>query len=137
MWLVSLPSLPQKRWAYVCNAADAKAGVYLYDFKSSTFFDTSSTFPFQYLCDFTINTVMYYIPNPNNPGHYNTNGVRFLYNFNTGQRITKLGRLGLLQRRAVGVLAYNRIPAATSPVRAELMATLCGLPARYGLVLQL
>ena len=74
---------------YVFDADDGKNGVYLYDFKSSDFFYTSPTFPFPYLYDFGLKTVLYYYPDPSNPGHYNTNGVRYFYDFNTGTIITK------------------------------------------------
>ena len=74
---------------YVFDAADRMSGVYLYDFASNTFFYTSPSFPFPYLFDFTLNSVLYYYPNPNNPGHYNTNGVRYFYDFATGQFISK------------------------------------------------
>ena len=74
---------------YVFNANDGKSGVYLYDFKSNGFFYTSPTFPFPYLYDFTLNTVLYYYPDPSNAGHYNTNGVRYFYRFDTGKIIQK------------------------------------------------
>ena len=74
---------------YVFDAADGKSGVYFYDFASSTFFYTSPSFPFPYLYDFSLNSVLYYYPDPSNAGHYNTNGVRYFYDFNTGQIITK------------------------------------------------
>jgi len=51
------------------------------------FFYTSPSFPFPYLYDFSLNTVLYYFPDPNNPGHYTTN-PRYFYNFATGQIIT-------------------------------------------------
>ncbi len=73
----------------VFDAADGKDGVYFYDFASSTFFYTSPTFGFPYLYDFTLKSVVYYYPDPNNPGRYNTDGVRYFYVFNTGQVITK------------------------------------------------
>lgn len=76
-------------YEYWFDAADGKGGVYLYDFKSSSFFYTSPSFPFPYLYDFSLNAVLYYYPDPNNAGHYNTNGVRYFYNFATGQIITK------------------------------------------------
>ena len=76
-------------YEYCFDAADGRKGIYLYDFKSSTFFYTSPTFPFPYLYDFTLNTVLYYYPDPNNAGHYNTDGYRFFYRFDTGQIITK------------------------------------------------
>ena len=71
------------------DAADGKSGVYFYDFASSTFFYTSPTFPFPYLYDFTLGTVLYYYPDTNNAGHYNTNGIRYFYDFATGTIITK------------------------------------------------
>ena len=74
---------------YIFDAADGKKGVYLYDFTSNTFFYTSPTFPFPYLYDFTLNSVVYYYPDPNNPGRYNTNGVRYFYVFKTGKIISK------------------------------------------------
>ena len=74
---------------YVFDANDGKSGVYLYDFTSSTFFYTSPGFPFPYLYDFTLNTVLYYYPDPDDPGRYNTGGIRFFYDFATGQIITK------------------------------------------------
>ncbi len=76
-------------YEYVFDAADGKNGVYLYDFTSSTFWYTSPTFPFPYLYDFTLNTVLYYYPDPNDPQHYNTDGVRYFYDFDNGQIITK------------------------------------------------
>ena len=60
-----------------------------YDFASSDFFYTSPRFPFPYLYDFGLNTVLYYYPDPNNAGHYNTDGVRYFYDFATGKIITK------------------------------------------------
>ena len=74
---------------YVFDANDGHAGVYLYDFASSTFFYTSPVFPFPYLYDFTLNTVLYYYPDPSNPRHYNTDGYRFFYDFNTSSIIVK------------------------------------------------
>ena len=76
-------------YEYIFDANDGKSGVYLYDFKSNGFFYTSPSFPFPYLYDFALNSVVYYYPDPNNAGHYNTNGVRYFYVFNTGQIIAK------------------------------------------------
>ncbi len=76
-------------YEYVFDAADGKGGVYFYDFASQTFFYTSPAFPFPYLYDFTLNTVLYYYPDPNNAGHYNTDGYRFFYRFDTRQIIVK------------------------------------------------
>ena len=74
---------------YFIDAKDSQGGAYLYDFASSDFFYTSPTFAFPYLYDFNLNSVVYYYPDPNNPGHYNTDGYRFFYVFNTGQTIVK------------------------------------------------
>ena len=76
-------------YEYVFDAADGNSGIYLYDFKSSGFFYTSPNFPFPYMYDFALNSVVYYYPDPNNAGHYNTDGYRFFYVFNTGQIISK------------------------------------------------
>ena len=74
---------------YVFDASDANDGVYLYDFKSSDYFYTSPSFPFPYLYDFGLKSVVYYYPDPGEAGHYNTDGVRYFYVFNTGQIISK------------------------------------------------
>ena len=74
---------------YAFDAADGKAGVYFYDFASNTFFYTSPTFPFPYLYDFTLGSVLYYYPDPAHPDRYNTNGVRYFYEFKNGQIISK------------------------------------------------
>ena len=76
-------------YEYIFDANDGQGGVYLYDFKSSTFFYTSPSFGFPYLYDFSLNAVLYYYPEPNNPQRYNTNGVRYFYNYGTGQIISK------------------------------------------------
>ena len=75
-------------YEYVIDANDGQGGVYLYDFASSGFFYTSPTFPFPYLYDFSRNSVLYYFPDPNNPGHYTSN-PRYFYDFGAGQIITK------------------------------------------------
>ena len=71
-------------YEYVFDADDGNNGVYLYDFASQSFFYTSPIFPFPYLYDFSLDTVLYYYPDPNNAGHYNTNGVRYFYDFASG-----------------------------------------------------
>ncbi len=76
-------------YEYVFDANDGKSGVYFYDFASKGYFYTSPGFPFPYLYDFSLNSTVYYYPDPGNPGHYNTNGVRYFYVFNTGQIISK------------------------------------------------
>ena len=76
-------------YEYVLDAADGNSGVYLYDFASQDFLYTSRVFPFPYLYDFGLNAFLYYYPDPSNAGHYNTNGVRYFYNFSTGQIVVK------------------------------------------------
>ncbi len=76
-------------YEYVFDAADGNGGVYFYDFTSKGFFYTSPGFGFPYLYDFTLQTVLYYYPDPTHPGQYNTNGVRYFYDFATGQTISK------------------------------------------------
>ena len=60
----------------------------LTDFTSKTFFYTSPTFPFPYLYDFRLDTVLYYFPNTNSAGRY-LNTPRYFYNFGTGKIIMK------------------------------------------------
>ena len=76
-------------YEYCFDAADGQNGIYFYDFKSTHFFYTSPTFGFPYLYDFTLGSVLYYYPNPNNPQQYNTNGVRYFYNFSTQKVIAQ------------------------------------------------
>ena len=76
-------------YEYVFDANDTGHGVFLYDFASQGFFYTSPVFPFPYLYDFTLNSVVYYYPDPNNPGRYNTNGARYFYVYSTGKIISK------------------------------------------------
>ncbi len=75
-------------YAYVVDAADGKAGVYLYDFASGGWFYTSPSFPFPYLYDFSLDALVYYYPTNGNPQRY-TKGPRYFYNFRTGQVFTK------------------------------------------------
>ena len=76
-------------YEYVFDANDGKSGVYFYDFTSGGYFYTSPVFPFPYLYDFTLNTVLYYYPDPSHPGRYNTNGIRYFYDFATKKIIKK------------------------------------------------
>ena len=65
---------------YPFDAANGSGGIYLYDFTSSTFWYTSRSL-FPYLYDFALNAWLYYYPDPARPDHYNTEGVRYFYNF--------------------------------------------------------
>ena len=76
-------------YEYWTDANDGKSGIYLYDFTSGDTFYTSPSYPFPYLYDLTSNALLYYYPNPENPDRYNTNGVRYFYDFSNGQIITK------------------------------------------------
>ncbi len=51
--------------------------IYLYDFKSSQWWYTSSTL-FPYLYDFSLNAWIYYFQDTKNPGHYTTNPRYFV-----------------------------------------------------------
>ena len=63
--------------------------MYFYDFKSNGFFYTSPTFPFPYLYDFSLSSVVYYYPDPAHANQYNTDSYRFFYVFSTGETISK------------------------------------------------
>ena len=76
-------------YEYWFEANDGKAGVYLYDFRSGHFFYTSPSFSFPYLYDFSLNAVLYYYPDPTNSQRYNTNGLRYFYNFSNGAIFTQ------------------------------------------------
>jgi hypothetical protein len=74
-------------YEYWFDANDGQGGIFFYDFASGHFFYTSPSFPFPYIYDFNLHTVLYYYPDPGRPGHYTTN-PRYFYNFATGQIIT-------------------------------------------------
>ena len=74
---------------YVFDADDSQKGMYLYDFATKGYFYTSPTFPFPYLYDFTLNTVVYYFPNADDSTHYNTNGKRYFYRFDRDEIFSK------------------------------------------------
>ena len=77
-------------YEYIFDANDGQDGIYLYDFQSGGFFYTSPTFPFPYLYDFSLNSVVYYFVNPYPPGSpADVTGTRYFYVFNLGQIITK------------------------------------------------
>ena len=76
-------------YEYWIDALDPVRGIYFYDFKSNGFFYTSPNFPFPYMYDFALNTVVYYYPDSNNEGRYNTNGIRYFYRFDTGEIFSK------------------------------------------------
>ena len=46
------------------RAVTARGGVYFYDFTSGGFFYTSVEFAFPYLYDFSLDSVVYYYPDP-------------------------------------------------------------------------
>jgi len=71
---------------YWFDANDGHNGIYFYDFMSNHFFYTSPSFPFPDLYDFSLGTVLYYLPDANNPGRYSQN-PRWFFNFATGQWI--------------------------------------------------
>ena len=71
-------------YEYVSDANDGGGGLYMYDFASGHTWYTSTTL-FPYIYDYNLDTFIYYYPDPNNAGHYNTDGVRYFYNYATGQ----------------------------------------------------
>lgn len=72
-------------YEYWFDAADSQRGVYFYDFASGSFFYTSPQFPFPYLYDCNLGTVLYYFA----PDVNATGAPRYFYDFATGQIITK------------------------------------------------
>lgn len=75
-------------YEYIVDAVDGANGVYFYDFKSNTWWYTSPGYPFPYMYDFNLKTVLYYYPNANSAGHYTTN-PRYFYNYATSMIIMK------------------------------------------------
>ena len=67
-------------YEYLIDSNDDENGIYLYDFASSTFFYTSPYFPYPYLYDFTLNSVLYY---------FQGTSPRSFYDYAAGQYITK------------------------------------------------
>ena len=51
-------------YEYIFDANDGNKGAYFYDFKSDGFFYSSPQFSFPYLYDFSLNSVVYYYPDP-------------------------------------------------------------------------
>ena len=76
---------------YFIDAKDGQDGLYLYDFRSNGVFYTSPTFPFPYLYDFSLQSVVYLFPDPDNAGRYATTAddKRYFYDFGTGTVIVK------------------------------------------------
>ena len=75
-------------WEYAQDAQDGQGGVYLYDFASGAWWYTSPSFGFPYLYDFTRRAVLYYYPDPTQPGRY-ASGPRWFFDFGSGQIITR------------------------------------------------
>ena len=61
--------------------------IYHFDMGYEYWFDANDGHSGIFFYDFSLNSVLYYYPDPNNPGHYTTN-PRYFYNFATGQIIT-------------------------------------------------
>ena len=87
---VSFPTIYHEDLGYegVENKTDPNDGIYLYDDATGDTFYTSPSYPFPYLFDFNLNTVLYYYPNTNESGHYTT-GPRYFYDYATSSIITK------------------------------------------------
>lgn len=73
-------------YEYRFDVEDSRNGSYFYDFASQSVFYTSPTFPFPYLYDFSLGTVLYYFFDPSHPS---SPAPRYFYDFATGQVITK------------------------------------------------
>ena len=73
-------------WEYVVDADDGHAGVYLYDFASTSWWYTSPSFGFPYLYDFSRRAVLYYYPAGGQPDHY-TSAPRWFFDFRAGKII--------------------------------------------------
>ena len=73
------------------EANDGKDGMFLYDFASQRLLLHFSPSPSRSLtCMISrLRTTVYYYPDPNNPGRYNTDGVRYFYRFDTGAIFSK------------------------------------------------
>ena len=69
-------------WEYVLDANDGKAGVYLYDFDSASWFYTSPSYKFPYLYSFKLGATVYYFPKQGEAGRYDSD-PRYFYNFKT------------------------------------------------------
>jgi hypothetical protein len=67
--------------------AGSGTDLYMYDFATGHWWYTSSSL-FPYLYDFTLEAWLYYLPNPQNPGHYAAN-PRFFANLSTTQIFTQ------------------------------------------------
>ena len=77
-------------YEYVFDAADGQNGVYFYDFKSQNFFYTSPSFPYPYLYDFGLQSVVFFFVGPELPSPlYDPVDNRYFYVFSTGQIIQK------------------------------------------------
>lgn len=70
------------------DAGDGKQGMYLYDFTGGAWWYTSPSYPFQYLYDFSLGTVLYYYPKEGQPGFY-TSRPRSFFDFATGQIVSR------------------------------------------------
>ena len=76
-------------YEYIFDADDGQKGMYLYDFTTGGYFYTSPTFPFPYLYDFALNTIVYYFPSAEDSTRYNTDGKRYFYRFDKGEIFSK------------------------------------------------
>jgi hypothetical protein len=74
-------------YEYVVDANDGKGGAYMYDFASTHWWYTSPLYPFPYVYDFSLSSVLYYYPDTANAGHYTTK-PRYFQNFSNQATIT-------------------------------------------------
>lgn len=77
-------------YEYAVDANDGNGGIYLYDFASGHWWYTGRTFPFPYVYDFSLRSLLYYYPDPHDRTHYTTN-PRYFYLFSTGGIVSMPG----------------------------------------------
>ena len=74
-------------YEYIVDANDGQGGIYFYDFTTQHWWYTGRNYPFPYVYDFSLGSVLYYYPSASSVEHYTTN-PRVFYDFATGSVIT-------------------------------------------------
>lgn len=77
-------------YEYAIDANDGNGGIYFYDFASGHWWYTGRTFPFPYVYDFSLRSLLYYYPDQNDSTHYTTN-PRYFFLFSTNKIVTMPG----------------------------------------------
>jgi Big-like domain-containing protein len=110
-------------YQYLYDANDGQGGIYLYDFASGHWWYTGREYPFPFVYDFSLGTMLYYYPAPGNPGHYTTQ-PRYFYDFGISQIVgstaldpTYQGQQALATVSGYGgatTIYASNVPAGTS-----------------------